>query len=63
MYFKRKIDSKLYTWLNNGDRSPALVAGIRQCGKTETIRQFITQNGYKIVEINFWTNPDFRLDF
>lgn len=63
MYFKRKIDSKLYTWLNNEDRSPALVVGIRQCGKTETIRQFITQNGYQIVEINFWTNPDFRLDF
>lgn len=63
MYFKRKIDSKLYSWLNNEDRSPALVVGIRQCGKTETIRQFITQNGYKIVEINFWTNPDFRLDF
>ncbi len=63
MYFRRKIDSKLYTWLNNEDRSPALVVGIRQCGKTETIRQFVTQNGYQIVEINFWTNPDFRLDF
>ena len=39
MYYKRKIDKYFNEWLYKKDKSPALVVGIRQCGKTESIRE------------------------
>lgn len=63
MYFKRKIDAKLDEWLRKKDSSPALVVGVRQCGKTETIREFAKRNGMQLIEINFWTHPEYRSDF
>lgn len=44
MYFKRKIDNVSDSWLQNENKSPALVVGIRQCGKTETIQEFAKRN-------------------
>ena len=63
MYFKRKIDAKLDEWIRKKDSSPALVVGVRQCGKTETIREFAKRNGMQLIEINFWTHPEYRSDF
>lgn len=63
MYFKRKIDNALDSWLQNENKSPALVVGIRQCGKTETIQEFAKRNNLQLIEINFWTNPEFCFDF
>lgn len=63
MYFRRKIDDQLDAWLHKESRSPALVVGIRQCGKTEAIREFARRNHLQLVEMNFWTNPDYCSDF
>ncbi len=63
MYFKRKIDSKLDAWLKNENAAPLLIIGIRQCGKTETVREFALRNHLQLVEINFWTNNQYCLDF
>ena len=63
MYFKRKIDSVLDEWLKRKDCSPALIVGIRQCGKTESIEEFARRNNLDLIEMNFWTNPEFCLDF
>jgi uncharacterized protein len=63
MYFKRKIDALLDNWLKKDYKTPALVVGIRQCGKTETIKEFAKRNKLKLVELNFWTNPEFCMDF
>ena len=63
MYLKRKIDDFLDNWLKLGSKTPILVVGIRQCGKTESIKEFATRNNLKLVEINFWTNPEYCLDF
>lgn len=63
MYFKRKIDSQLDKWLKSENESPALIVGIRQCGKTETIKEFAKRNKLNLIEINFWTNPEFGSDF
>ena len=49
--------------LNKNKNYPALVVGIRQCGKTETIRQFAKNNNLQLIEINFWTNPNYCGDF
>lgn len=50
MYFKRKIDNALDSWLQNENKSPALVVGIRQCGKTETIQEFAKRNNLQLIE-------------
>ena len=63
MYFKRKIDSRLDEWLQRNDGVPALIVGIRQCGKTESIREFAKRNNLQLVEMNFWNDPEYRSDF
>ena len=63
MYFKRKIDALLDDWVNKDNKSPALIVGIRQCGKTETIQEFAKRNKLQLIELNFWTNPEFCSDF
>lgn len=63
MYFQRKMDYELDLWLKKNERTPALIVGIRQCGKTETIREFASRNRLDLIEINFWSNPEYCLDF
>lgn len=50
-------------WLKKENRFPALLVGIRQCGKTEAVREFAKRNHLQLVEMNFWTNKDFCSDF
>ena len=40
MYLPRKIDVILENIVKDPLHDPILVAGMRQCGKTESIRQF-----------------------
>lgn len=61
MYLKRKIDSFLKDWKEYGDRKPLIIKGPRQIGKTESIRHFAETNYESIVEINFVTDPKYRM--
>ncbi|MCI2111702.1 MAG: AAA family ATPase [Bacilli bacterium] len=63
MYYRRKIDEKLDQWLSKKSKSPALIVGIRQCGKTESVEEFARRNHLQLVEMNFWTNPEYYSDF
>lgn len=63
MYLKRKIDDVLDDWITRKDYTPMLLVGIRQCGKTETIREFAKRNNFHLIEINFWNNPNYISDF
>ena len=63
MYFRRKMDSILDDWLKKENKLPALIMGIRQCGKTETIREFAKRNNLKLIECNFWNHPEFKKVF
>ena len=63
MYLKRKIDEDLDNWAKRKNKSPKLIVGIRQCGKTESIKKFAERNKYDLIEINFWTNPEYISDF
>lgn len=58
MYLQRNIDSWLENWLEKPFHSPALITGIRQCGKTESIRHFASSRFECFNEINFWKNPE-----
>lgn len=63
MYLRRKIDQILDDWLVNKNAMPLLLLGIRQCGKTESVREFAKRHHLDLVEINFWNNPEFIADF
>lgn len=45
-------NSLINNWKSNPDRSPLIVKGARQVGKTESIREFAKQYD-NIIEINF----------
>ena len=60
MYFDRKIDILLDEWLHSKNNCPALIVGIRQCGKTETIREFAKRNHLQLIDDLFSTLPFLR---
>lgn len=54
LYLKRKIDDYLLRWKSDEDRTPLIVKGCRQIGKTESIRHFAKASNYEsFIEINF----------
>ncbi len=55
---KRHIDKWLINWKNKKNHKPVLIKGIRQSGKTYSIKQFAEQNYKCIVYLNFWDNPN-----
>lgn len=63
MYFRRKIDKTLDEWLTNGYKRPFLIVGIRQCGKTEAVREFAKRNNLELIELNFFTNAEYASIF
>ncbi len=62
MYFARKIDKWLNEWKKRENKRPALVVGIRQCGKTESIKRFAKSYRY-FIYINFWNHDEYRAIF
>lgn len=63
MYFWRKIDYVLDNWIDDKNNIPLILVGIRQCGKTESVREFAKRHQYNLIEINFWNNSDYITDF
>ena len=59
---KRKIDSYLLNWKENGDKKPLIIKGAWQIGKTESIRHF-GKTYQNFIEINFVTNPEYQQIF
>lgn len=58
MYLKRKIDNVLDNWYKQDSKIPVLLVGIRQSGKTESVKEFAKRNKLKLVMLNFWINPE-----
>lgn len=63
MYLRRKIDLWLNNWIKKPNKAPALIVGIRQCGKTKSIEQFALEHFKNVIKVNFWDNPEYCLDF
>ena len=63
MYLERKIDSFLLEWKNKERKNPALIIGIRQCGKTKSILEFGKKNYPNVLFINFWDQEELKSDF
>ena len=56
---KRKIEKVLKDWLNTPNKSPLVIKGQRQCGKTFSVRAFAEQNYEHVVYLNFLKNPNY----
>ena len=63
VYLKRKIDKVLFDWFATEGHSPALVYGVRQCGKSRSILEFAKSHFNNVVFVNFWTNPEAKTAF
>ena len=58
MELKRHIDRWLGEWKTNPTHKPALIRGIRQSGKTHSVRLFAENNYDVVIYLNFWDRPD-----
>ena len=63
MELRRHIDQWLLEWKNRKERKPALVKGIRQSGKTHSIKNFCDANYSVSIYLNFWDNHDLATAF
>ncbi len=58
MELRRHIDRWLRDWKNDPHHKPALIRGIRQSGKTHSIKLFAENNYEVVIYLNFWDRPD-----
>ena len=56
---KRKVESILLDWKNTPNKSPLIIKGQRQCGKTFSVRAFAEANYKHVVYLNFLKNPNY----
>ena len=56
---KRKIENVLKEWKNTPNKSPLIIKGQRQCGKTFSVRAFAEENYKHVVYLNFLKNPNY----
>ena len=61
MYLRRKIDSFLENWKSDPERKPLIVRGARQTGKTESILNFAKKNYESVIDINFVSDPKYKM--
>ena len=53
MQIERNIMADLLSWKNSIHRKPLLLKGVRQCGKTWTLRHFGKMYFSNVAEFNF----------
>ena len=60
-YLRRRIDEYFIEWKNQEERTPLIIKGPRQVGKTESICRFGENNYKSMVYINFVEEPKYKL--
>ena len=60
MILKRKIEKQLEDWLSMEGHKPALICGVRQCGKTFSILEFAKEHFKNVIVINFMEEPQYK---
>ena len=61
--YKRKIEDRLRSWLEDTSRKPLVVKGVRQCGKTSSVMDFAQKHFKHIVYLDFREHPDYKKFF
>ena len=54
--FKRKITDEMLAWKNTSNKKALIVKGLRQVGKTTSVRAFAQDNYENVVYVNFKSN-------
>ena len=60
---KRDFTEQLKAWSISQRRKPLLVTGVRQCGKTHTLREFGAENFENVCYVNFESNSNYAAIF
>ena len=47
--YKRKIEEVLLKWKNAKDHKPLVIKGVRQCGKTSSVKSFANEHYENVV--------------
>lgn len=61
--YKRKIENKLQSWLDDASHRPLVVKGVRQCGKTSSVVDFAKGHFKNVVYLDFREHPDYKSFF
>lgn len=60
---RRKIENRLLEWKNSADKTPIIIKGCRQCGKTFSVCRFAEKHYKNVVYINFLENKRYAMAF
>ena len=61
--YKRKIEEYLVAWKNKDKRKPLIIKGVRQCGKTSSVRNFAEKHYEHVIYLNFHEKKSFKAFF
>ena len=61
--YRRKIEEKLITWKTTPNHKPLIIKGVRQCGKTSSVRQFAIDNYESVIYMDFHEEKELRTIF
>jgi len=61
--FKRKVETILETWKNSPNHKPLVIKGVRQCGKTFSVKQFAHTHYDHVIYMDFHQQKELRAIF
>lgn len=61
--FKRKIEKTLLEWKNSERKTPIVIKGCRQCGKTFSVLDFAQKQYKHVVYLDFYQHPEYKIAF
>lgn len=61
--YKRKIESIFQSWLDDISHRPLVVKGVRQCGKTSSVKDFANKHFRSVVYLDFHEHPEYKKFF
>lgn len=61
--FKRKIECQLESWLEDSAHKPIIIKGVRQCGKTCSVKDFAKKHFKNVVYLDFREHPEYKKFF
>lgn len=61
--YRRKIESRLLAWKETPNHKPLVVKGVRQCGKTSSVKAFANAHYESVIYMDFHEDKELRKIF
>lgn len=61
--YRRKIEAKLLAWKQTPNHKPLIIKGVRQCGKTSSVKQFAATHYESVIYMDFHEQKELRTIF